>query len=385
MCRERLVGKFPPPSWRRRKVRLRRRSPCRPSYGRRGGTGKIPSSSEAERGAPDAPPAPLSMPSRAGASGPATADRWIRLFPALELGFARRFPDALDEIEHLARDIETELTGIAAIFVTRSDPAPTFFRRYVEKVQPGGQPGGRSEFGKSVALDLLAETQIQHARHAATTAIGRVSPRPAGTASPRANSLAEFTCPGRRQRQDLLVAQAVGTVCPGQVAQADQEFADDFSAGEAESPAEEFHPLGLVARVMGIEPGGERTMRLADLLQPPGILDRGGDLEPVADDPGIAQQPRHLVRPVGCDRIDIEPVIGDAKSRTLLEDGEPRQAGLVDLEHQPLEQHRIRTLREAVLGVVIGSVEDMARCRQAIGSAQFGTGLKLIQSEITIR
>ena len=89
---------------------------------------------------------------------------------------------------------------------------------------------------------------------------------------------------------------------------------------------------------MGIEPVGEGAVLLADRLDPLGILDRGLDLEPVADDPGIGEQASPLPRAVARDLGDLEVVVGAAERLALLQDGEPGQARLVDLQHQPLEQ-----------------------------------------------
>jgi len=83
-------------------------------------------------------------------------------------------------------------------------------------------------------------------------------------------------------------------VSAAQVAGAHQELARDLAAGEAEVLFEELHPLGLGARVMCVEPGPEGAEPVADAEEAPRILDGGIDLEAIADDASVAQQPRAL-------------------------------------------------------------------------------------------
>jgi hypothetical protein len=68
----------------------------------------------------------------------------------------------------------------------------------------------------------------------------------------------------------------------------------------------------------------------------------------------------HLPRAKSRHLLRIEASIGRAERRPLLEDGEPGQPGLIDLEDQPLEQFGIAVEREAVLGVMIGTVPLVA-------------------------
>ena len=73
--------------------------------------------------------------------------------------------------------------------------------------------------------------------------------------------------------------------------------------------------------------------------------------------PGVAEQAGDVGVAERRDPVDIEPGEGGAKRRALLQHRQPGQAGLVDLQAQPLEQHRLVLGREAVLGVVIGPVQ----------------------------
>ena len=65
--------------------------------------------------------------------------------------------------------------------------------------------------------------------------------------------------------------------------------------------------------------------------------------------------------------MGLKPIIRELERRAFLEDGEPRQAGLVDLEHHALEESGIVAQREAVFGVVIGAVERVAGGDGAVG------------------
>src|SRR6185312_5083501 len=129
-----------------------------------------------------------------------------------------------------------------------------------------------------------------------------------------------------------------------------------------------------------IEPGGETAMLRANRLNPPGVLDGGLDLEPVADDARIAEESRHVLGLVSGHPVDVEAIEGIEEGLALLEDGEPGQAGLVDLQHQPLEQHRIVPRRETVFGVVVGAVKFMSGRHRAIGRAHISPR-KLIRSD----
>src|SRR5215213_1111509 len=67
------------------------------------------------------------------------------------------------------------------------------------------------------------------------------------------------------------------------------------------------------------------------------------------------------------DHLGIEPAVRPSKRIALLEDGEPGEPGLVDLEHQPLEQRRVVAERDAVFVVMIGPVPEVAGSDIAVG------------------
>jgi len=122
--------------------------------------------------------------------------------------------------------------------------------------------------------------------------------------------------------------------------------------------------------VVGLDPTDERPVRLSQRLNAPCILGCRFDFEPVADDPRIGEQAVGIGRPESRDTINVEIRKGLAKRRPLLEDRQPRQSRLVDLENEPLEQHVLLAGREAVLGVMIEAVHRMAGRDSAIRGAQ---------------
>ena len=91
------------------------------------------------------------------------------------------------------------------------------------------------------------------------------------------------------------------------------------------------------------------------------VFDCRVHLESVADDPGIAQQPRAISRTIPSDSVDVESVIRGAEVFFLLEDGQPGKPGLIDLEDQPLKEQVVVMERKAILGIVIGFVENIFR------------------------
>src|SRR3546814_2606438 len=79
-----------------------------------------------------------------------------------------------------------------------------------------------------------------------------------------------------------------------QVAGAHEEFADDLAAHELEGLAEQLHPLVLAERMVRVDPAAEGAVVAAQGDDALCILDGGVDLQAVADDAGVRQQPRAL-------------------------------------------------------------------------------------------
>ena len=70
-----------------------------------------------------------------------------------------------------------------------------------------------------------------------------------------------------------------------------------------------------------------------------GVLNGGGDLEPVANDAGIAQQNRQFAAIVAGDTLRVEAVEGGAIVLAFLQDGVPTQSGLSAFENNKLEEN----------------------------------------------
>src|SRR5690606_3580117 len=144
-----------------------------------------------------------------------------------------------------------------------------------------------------------------------------------------------------------------------QVAEAHQKLPDDLAAHEGEAALEELHPLFLGPRVMSVDPGGERAVLAADFLDHARVADRRIDLEAVADDARIAEKPGDVPLAERGDAADVPVGEGGAERLPLLQDREPGEPGLVDLEDEALEQHPLVGGVKAVLPIVIGPVERM--------------------------
>src|SRR5258708_22232328 len=115
------------------------------------------------------------------------------------------------------------------------------------------------------------------------------------------------------------VGRTGGHMRDRQVAEAHEELADDLTAREGEGPAEQLDPLVLAQRVVFIEPGGEGAMRPTQIDEPAGIGDRGIDLEAIADDRGIAEEARDVVRAKAGDTIDVPAGKGGGEGFALLQ------------------------------------------------------------------
>src|SRR3984893_1910359 len=180
-------------------------------------------------------------------------------------------------------------------------------------------------------------------------------------------------CPRRRVFEDAGEDGAIRLMRSGQIAEAHQELIDDLSAGKTEGLAKKPRPLVRRSRVVRVEPTGERSMRLPQRLDSPGILGRRFYLESIADDPRIGEQAIGVSRSEGGNAIDLEIRERSAKRRTLFEDRQPGQDRLVYLEHEPLEQHALVGGGKAMLGLMIEAVDRMAGRQPAIGGAHLSS------------
>src|SRR5205807_3884988 len=168
--------------------------------------------------------------------------------------------------------------------------------------------------------------------------------------------------------RDLLEDGTPLVVRAGEVADADQKRAGDLAACEDERAAKELHPFVFAQRVMRIKPRGERRGHVADA---PRVLDGRFDLQPVTNDAGVAQQAIGL-HPR--DAVDVEVAKCFPERVALFQNGQPRQAGLIDLQHQPLEQRVVVLDRKSVLAIVIRAVKGMAGRDVAVAHASMVSG-----------
>ncbi|MCU1351341.1 MAG: uvrC, partial [Acidimicrobiales bacterium] len=129
--------------------------------------------------------------------------------------------------------------------------------------------------------------------------------------------------PRRVERQDLGVDRAGRMVGSGEPARAHEQLAGDLAASEAEGALEQADPVGEGERVVQVEPVGERAVLVADALEDDRVGDGGVDLEAVADDAGVVEEPRPVGGTEARDGVNVEPGIGGAERLPLLEDREP--------------------------------------------------------------
>src|SRR5207249_1968464 len=113
-----------------------------------------------------------------------------------------------------------------------------------------------------------------------------------------------------------------------------------------------------------------------------GVGDRRFDLQAVADDTIVGEQPGHLSRVVARDLPRIEPVEGLAVVVALFEDRQPREAGLRSLENEELEEPAIFVERRPPFAIVVGDVERMRfapRAAATIGHARRSAKRRFLQ------
>ena len=100
---------------------------------------------------------------------------------------------------------------------------------------------------------------------------------------------------------------------------------------------------------------------LAQVHRRPRVGDRRPDLQPVAHDPGVVHQPVEVGVVVRRHDVGVEAREDLAERLALVQDGQPREAGLEGLEGEPLEVRRLAVHGHAPLGVVVGAVDLAAR------------------------
>ena len=89
------------------------------------------------------------------------------------------------------------------------------------------------------------------------------------------------------------------------------------------------------------DPGMEGAVLFRDLDDALRVVNGRFDLEAVADNAFIVHQPRHVPLTEGRHRLWLETLEGSSEGRTLLQNREPGQPRLVDLQDHPLEERGI--------------------------------------------
>jgi len=124
--------------------------------------------------------------------------------------------------------------------------------------------------------------------------------------------------------------------------------------------------------MLRIEPAAKRAVRVLQRHDAPRVLDGRIDLEAIADDARIGEQPAPLAPSVARHALDREVVERRAERLALLQDREPREPRLVDLEHEAFEQRVVGAQREPVFAVVVGAVPGVSGSDAAVAHAGGG-------------
>ena len=156
-------------------------------------------------------------------------------------------------------------------------------------------------------------------------------------------------------------------MCAAEVTGGHEKLIHNLAAGENEGLLEEFRPFLLRERVVFIEPFLEGAMFLLQFEDPLRVDNGSIDLQPVADDAHILKEARAVLRFIARDFYDLETIIRFSEILRFLEDGDPRQARLVDLEDEALEKFVVVLQGKAVLCVVILFIEGV-----------FGVGIAIV-------
>lgn len=158
-----------------------------------------------------------------------------------------------------------------------------------------------------------------------------------------------------------------------------EEFVDDLTPGEDECLFEKLRPFFLCQWIMLIEPVTERAAFLLQFKDSLCVHDRRIHLETIANDTGVIEQSRHILFTILCNFGDIEIVIRLTEVFRLFQDGDPRQARLVDLQDETLKEQAIIFQRKSILVVVITLIEGVFGMRVAVVTI---AGHNVLQSEI---
>src|SRR5207244_4122764 len=104
----------------------------------------------------------------------------------------------------------------------------------------------------------------------------------------------------------------------------------------------------------------ERTKLLLDIEKSSCILQRGCNLEPIANNARVAQQTLNPAAVVTRDALGIESVEGGAVVLAFLQNRVPAQAGLSTLEDKEFKENAVVVLRLPPFLIVITDGERVA-------------------------
>lgn len=97
-------------------------------------------------------------------------------------------------------------------------------------------------------------------------------------------------------------------------------------------------------------------------------MDGGFDLQTISNDARVS----HEARPVGGAVVghdpNVEVVVGAPETLPLLQDRQPRQTRLVDLEKEPLEEAIVVGKRKTVFLIVVRAMEGVILGHDAVAT-----------------
>lgn len=98
----------------------------------------------------------------------------------------------------------------------------------------------------------------------------------------------------------------------------------------------------------------EQALASPQFQEPVCIVDRGLDLQPLADDAGVAEQGVDPAPCVASNPLRIELIEGPAVVHALVQRRRPAESCLAGIQYQVHEMPGVVVQRDAPLGVVVG-------------------------------
>src|SRR5262249_34427545 len=113
------------------------------------------------------------------------------------------------------------------------------------------------------------------------------------------------------------------------------------------------------------------------------VGNRGIDLQAIADDALVVEQPGDFTFAVLCDFARVKPVIGGAIMFALTENRVPAEAGLGALENQKLEQPIVIVKRDTPLAIMVGDLKVIIGPETPSGGLHAKHNLAVCQNKYT--